>query len=57
MASFQPKFKETITVGYWDIRGISQQIRLLLSYVGADFQEKFYPVPDQKDLWFEKDKK
>jgi hypothetical protein len=36
---------------------MGHQIRIILSYIGADFKEKFYPQPDQKDLWFEKDKK
>lgn len=29
-------------LGYWDIRGLATPIRLLLEYVGADYQEKLY---------------
>lgn len=35
-------------VGYWDIRGLAQPIRLLLTYVGVDFEDKRYqygPAP------------
>lgn len=38
-----------ILLGYWDIRGLGQPIRLLLAYAGADFEEKRYatgPGPD-----------
>ncbi|OTF73475.1 Group 8 mite allergen-like protein (mu class glutathione transferase), partial [Euroglyphus maynei] len=36
-------------VGYWDIRGYAQPIRLLLTYAGVDFVDKRYtvgPAPD-----------
>jgi hypothetical protein len=42
MATMTPKFRETIILGYWGIRGLAQQIRLLLSYVGAPFEDKTY---------------
>ncbi|KAK8739206.1 hypothetical protein OTU49_003532 [Cherax quadricarinatus] len=35
--------------GYWKIRGLGQSIRLLLEYLGMDYEEKFYnfgPAPD-----------
>jgi len=43
-------------LAYWDIRGLAQPIRLLLKYVGEDFEDKRYscgPAPDfNKDCWF-----
>jgi len=29
----------TITIGYWDIRGLCQPIRMVLEYAGADWKE------------------
>nr|CDS31521.1 glutathione S transferase mu 2 [Hymenolepis microstoma] len=44
-------------LGYWDIRGLAEPIRLLLRYLGADFQEKLYhpgPAPDfDSNEWLE----
>nr|CDS31522.1 glutathione S transferase [Hymenolepis microstoma] len=37
------------TLGYWDIRGLAEQIRLLLRYLKVEYQEKLYkpgPAPD-----------
>lgn len=46
-----------ILLGYWEIRGLGQPCRLLLSYVGADFEDKRYytgPAPDyEKKEWFD----
>ncbi|XP_023931567.1 glutathione S-transferase Mu 1 [Lingula anatina] len=42
-------------LGYWDIRGLAQPARLLLHYVGQEFEDKRYetgPAPDfNKDSW------
>jgi glutathione S-transferase len=42
-------------LGYWKIRGLAEPIRLLLHYVGEDFEDKMYdvgPAPDyNKDSW------
>ena len=42
---------------YWDIRGLAQPIRLLLTYVGTDFEDKLLscgPAPDfDKSCWFD----
>ena len=38
-----------ITLGYWDIRGLAQPIRMILEYVGANWKEDSYscgPAPD-----------
>jgi len=42
-------------LAYWDIRGFAQQIRLLLQYLGIDYEDKRYtfgPAPDfSRDSW------
>nr|VZI25974.1 unnamed protein product [Spirometra erinaceieuropaei] len=35
-----------IQLGYWSIRGLAQPIRLLLEYVGEDYQEKRFEKTD-----------
>ncbi|KAK8739209.1 hypothetical protein OTU49_003533 [Cherax quadricarinatus] len=44
-------------LGYWNIRGLAQPIRLLLEYTGTEFEDKFYvcgPAPDyDKSCWFD----
>jgi glutathione S-transferase len=39
------------TVGYWDIRGLGQPIRLLLTYLNIDFEDVRYTNPEG---WFSK---
>ncbi len=34
-----------ITLGYWNIRGRGQVLRLLLSYTGLSWNDKTYPNP------------
>ncbi|KAM7538886.1 hypothetical protein Aperf_G00000052771 [Anoplocephala perfoliata] len=42
-------------LGYWDIRGVGEPIRLLLRYLGVEFSEKLYslgPAPDfDRSMW------
>ncbi|XP_066986988.1 glutathione S-transferase Mu 2-like [Macrobrachium rosenbergii] len=42
--------------GYWNVRGLGQYIRLLLEYVGEQYEEKTYkfgPAPDfDRNAWF-----
>ncbi|KAK6470434.1 glutathione S-transferase Mu 3-like [Huso huso] len=44
-------------LGYWDIRGLAQPIRLLLEYTGTQYEEKLYScgeAPDyDKSCWFD----
>ncbi|MRA94238.1 hypothetical protein GH868_30405, partial [Bacillus thuringiensis] len=44
--------------GYWNIRGLAEPIRLMLHYVGEDFEDKMYnvgPAPDfNRDSWLKK---
>lgn len=54
MAALNPKFDNTLIFGYWGLRGLGQQIRLILSYVGLPFEEKVY---SDRQQWFEQDKK
>jgi len=46
---------ERPVLGYWKIRGLVQPIRFLLSYVGQDFEDKYYecgPAPEfSRDCW------
>ena len=43
------------TLGYWDIRGNTEPIRLVLHYAGIDFVDKRYtygPAPDySRENW------
>ena len=45
-----------IVLGYWDIRGYAQPIRLMLAAAGAEFTEEFHSTdgpPDfSKEKWF-----
>ncbi|KAL4508064.1 hypothetical protein ABPG72_021437 [Tetrahymena utriculariae] len=45
-----------LVYGYWNTRGRGQQIRFLLEYVEASYEEKIYHF-DNPDEWFLKDKK
>jgi glutathione S-transferase len=46
----------TVTLGYWNIRGLAQNARLLLAYTNTPFTEVLYEFSN-KDKWFEGDKK
>jgi hypothetical protein len=34
------------TLGYWKIRGLGQQIRYHLAYLGVDFEDKTFELGD-----------
>ena len=40
-------------LGYWNIRGLCQSIRLLLGYAGVEFQEKHYVIGDGPEFSYE----
>ncbi|XP_072336123.1 glutathione S-transferase Mu 5-like [Scyliorhinus torazame] len=44
-------------LGYWDIRGLAQPIRLLLEYCGTEYEEQFYSCGEapnyDKSCWFD----
>ncbi|XP_049621768.1 glutathione S-transferase Mu 2-like [Suncus etruscus] len=39
----------TITLGYWDLRGLAHSIRLLLEYTDSKYEEKKYKIGDAPD--------
>ena len=42
-------------LGYWDARGFGQPIRLLLTYLNVDFEDKRYEMSKEGfDSWFGK---
>uniref|UniRef100_A0A3Q3B143 glutathione transferase n=1 Tax=Kryptolebias marmoratus TaxID=37003 RepID=A0A3Q3B143_KRYMA len=50
-----------MTLGYWDIRGLAQPVRLLLEYTDTKYKEKFYScgeAPDyDKSCWLDEKEK
>jgi len=38
------------TLGYWDLRGIAEPIRMLLHYADVDFEDKRYVYGDAPDF-------
>ena len=44
-----------VTLGYWQIRGLSERIRMLLEYVGIPYDEVKY-TGETRDKWFSEDK-
>lgn len=47
--------KEPITLGYWNIRGLAEPIRLLLEHLGVNYKDEVYelgPAPDySREAW------
>ncbi|XP_055962529.1 glutathione S-transferase Mu 4 isoform X1 [Sorex fumeus] len=39
----------SVTLGYWDIRGLAHAIRLLLEYTDSNYVEKLYSMGDAPD--------
>ena len=37
-------------LAYWDVRGLTEPIRLLLEYVGVEYDQKFYVCGDGPDF-------
>ena len=40
-------------LGYWNIRGLAQPIRVLLGYAGVEFEEKHYVIGDGPEFSYE----
>ena len=40
-------------LGYWNIRGLGQSIRLMLGFLEIDFQEKHYVIGDGPEYSYE----
>ena len=45
---------QLLNLGYWNIRGLAQQLRYILEYTEAKYEEKRYS--ETNDDWFSKDK-
>ncbi|XP_068161445.1 glutathione S-transferase Mu 3-like [Antennarius striatus] len=47
----------SMTLAYWDIRGLAQPARLLLEYTGTKYEDKFYVCGEapnyDKSCWFD----
>jgi glutathione S-transferase len=44
-----------LVLGYWPIRGLAERIRLLLEYLGLEYEQVFY-FENNEDQWFKVDK-
>ena len=44
-----------LTLGYWNIRGLAEQIRLVLEYLEISYEQKIYTREEYQE-WFAKDK-
>ena len=44
-----------LTVGYWNIRGLGEPVRLVLEYAGKPYDWKEYTIANYME-WFGKDK-
>jgi glutathione S-transferase len=44
---------EKVTLGYWNIRGLAERIRLLLEYIGFPYDQVIY-TPETENDWFGK---
>jgi glutathione S-transferase len=42
---------DKVTLGYWNIRGFAERIRLLLAYLNIDFDQIIY-TPETRQDWF-----
>ena len=49
--------QQKITIGYWKIRGLAQQILYQLAYLGVDYDVKYYECGDgpefDRSCWFD----
>jgi len=46
---------EKVTLGYWNIRGLAERIRLFLEYLQIPYEQVIY-TPETANDWSEKDK-
>lgn len=54
MVAWAPKLNY-VKLAYWDIRGLAQISRLLLSFFGVEFEDYHYNL-EKVDGWFKEDK-
>ena len=43
---------EKITLGYWNIRGLAERVRLLLEYLKVEYDQKIF-TPETRPEWFD----
>lgn len=41
-----------VTLGYWNIRGLGERVRLLLEYLQIPYDEKIF-TPETRPEWFD----
>lgn len=44
---------ESITLGYWNIRGLAERIRLVLEYLQIPYNQTIF-TPETENDWFSK---
>jgi glutathione S-transferase len=44
---------QPVTLGYWNIRGLAERIRLVLEYLQIPYNQVIF-TPEQEDEWFSK---
>lgn len=44
---------ESVTLGYWNIRGLAERIRLVLEYLQIKYNQTIF-TPETEDEWFSK---
>jgi glutathione S-transferase len=42
---------QTVTLGYWNIRGLAERIRLLLEYLQIPYNQTIF-TPETENDWF-----
>ena len=48
--------KKTLNLGYWNIRGLAEGLRLLMEYLEVPYTQTLYKTADKGVNWFSKDK-
>jgi len=43
---------DKVVLGYWNIRGLAERVRLLLEYLHVPYEEKIF-TPETRPEWFE----
>ena len=56
MTHWRPTLNK-VKVAYWDLRGLAQVSRLLLSHFNVEFEDFHYDLDNNRAGWSEKDKK
>lgn len=43
---------DKVVLGYWNIRGLAERVRLLLEYLHVPYEEKIF-TPETRPEWFD----